>query len=330
MLLSMAELSALLAGVAVLLVAMGFAQVTNQAALDGRLRTFVRRESASVPVSLVRAREGHHPAIVDRMNRRLRQASLAKRLQANLIRAGIDMPASRFLLLQGAAAATTLWLTSLFVGAKLGDTTFGLGVGAAAGVGAWMAPNFALGFLVGRRLKKFEQQLPVTIDAMAGALQAGSSLIQAMEMVGREMPAPIGEELAVVVREMSVGVPLTDAFTGMLERVASLDLDMLVTAISIQHRVGGNLSQILRSISNTVRERLRIKGEIAVLTAQQRLGAIIVSGLPLLIIGALFVLSPDYIMKLFQPGVARMLLIVGALGIMAGFYCLRRIADIDV
>ena len=330
MLLSMAELSALLAGAAVLLLAIGFAQVTNQAALDGRLRTFVRRESAPVAPSLMRAREERHPAIVDRMNRRLRQASLAKRLQADLVRAGIDMPASRFLLLQGAAAATTIWLTSLFLGAKLGDPTFGLGLGVAAGVGVWMIPKFALGFMIGLRLKKFEQQLPVAVDAMAGALQAGSSLIQAMEMVGREMPAPIGEELAVVVREMSVGVPMADAFTGMLERVPSLDLDMLVTAISIQHRVGGNLSQILRSISHTIRERLRIKGEIAVLTAQQRLSAIIVSGLPLLIIGALFMLAPGYIMKLFQPGVARMLLIVGTLGIMAGFYCLRRIADIDV
>ena len=328
--LSVAELSALLAGAAILVIALGLSQVTTQAAMESRLRTFVRRESVPVPVSLLRAREERHPALIDRMNRRLRQASLAKRLQADLIRAGIDMPASRFLLFQAAASATALWLTSFFLGAKLGDPVFGLGLGVAAAVGVWMAFNVVLGFLVGRRLKKFESQLPVAIDAMAGALQAGSSLIQAMEMVGREMPAPIGEELGVVVREMGVGVPMVDAFTGMLDRVPSLDLDMLVTAISIQHRVGGNLSQILRSISHTIRERLRIKGEIGVLTAQQRLSAIIVSGLPVLIIGALFVLAPNYIMKLFLPGIARMLLIVGGLGIVAGFYCLRKIADIDV
>jgi tight adherence protein B len=330
MVLSAAELSALLAGAAILLIAMGLSQVTTQAAMDSRLRTFVRRESTPIPVSLLRAHEERHPAIVERMNRRLRQASLAKRLQADLIRAGIDLPASRFLLLQGAAAASTLWLVSLFLSAKLGDPMFGLGLGVAAGIAVWMAPKLALSFMVGRRLKKFENQLPTAIDAMAGALQAGSSLIQAMEMVGREMPAPIGEELAIVVREMSVGVPMADAFTGMLDRIESLDLDMLVTAISIQHRVGGNLSQILRSISHTIRERLRIKGEIGVLTAQQRLSAIIVSGLPLLIIGALFVLAPSYISKLFEPGIARMLLIVGGLGIVAGFYCLRKIADIDV
>ena len=328
--LSVAEVSALLAGTAILLVALGLSQVTTQAALDSRLRTFVRRESMPVTPSVLRARDQRQPAIVERMNRRLRSASLAKRLQTDLIRAGIDLPASRFLLFQGIGAATSLWLTSVVMGAKLQEPLTGLGLGVAAAVAVWMLPKLVLGVLIGRRLKKFENQLPTAIDAMAGALQAGSSLIQAMEMVSREMPAPIGEELAVVVREMSVGVPMTDAFAGMLERIESLDLDMLATAISIQHRVGGNLSQILRAISHTIRERLRIKGEIGVLTAQQRLSAIIVSGLPLIIIGALFLLAPGYIMKLFQPGIARMLLGIGAIGIAAGFYCLRKIADIDV
>ncbi len=105
---------------------------------------------------------------------------------------------------------------------------------------------------------------------------------------------------------------------------------MLVTAITIQHRVGGNLSTILRTISHTIRERLRIRGEIAILTAQQRLAAWIVSGLPVMIILALFVIAPTYIIKLFQPGIARILLVMGSMGIAAGFYALRRISDIDV
>jgi tight adherence protein B len=129
---------------------------------------------------------------------------------------------------------------------------------------------------------------------------------------------------------MAVGVPMQEAFGHMLERARSLDLDMLVTAIVIQHRVGGNLGQILRSISHTIRERLRIRGEIAILTAQQRMSAYIVSALPLLIVGALFVIAPDYISKLFQPGIARMLLIMGSFGMIAGFYALMKIADIDV
>jgi tight adherence protein B len=328
--LTVAEVSALLAGCGVLLVAFAMSRAASQAALDGRLRTFVRREMPRAPVSVLRAREERQPEIVERMNRRLRRASLARRLQDDLTRAGIDMPSSRFLMLQGCGAAGAIWLTTLTLTNRLGDATVALALGGVAGAAAWFAPRVVLMILEGRRLKRFEQQLPTAIDSLAGALQAGSGLLQAMEMVGREMPAPIGQEMATVVREMSVGVPMTQAFANMLTRVRSLDLDMLVTAISIQHRVGGNLSQILRSISHTIRERLRIKGEIAVLTAQQRLGAIIVSGLPLVIIAALFFLSPDYIMKLFQPGIARVLLVIGGIGIAAGFYCLRRIADIDV
>lgn len=329
--LTAAELSALLAGVAVLLIAIAASRMTTQAAYESRLRTFVQRDPTSVQVSVHRARnDDNQPAIVDRMNRRLRRASMAKKIQEDLIRAGIDMPASRFLMIQAAGAAASLWLASVFVSAKADDAFIGLIAGVGAGVAAWMLPKMVVGFKEGRRLSRFETQLPNAVDAMVGALQAGSSLVQAMEIVSREMPPPIGEELTVVVREMGVGVPMSEAFANMLERARSLDLDMLVTAVSIQHRVGGNLSQILRAISHTIRERLRIKGEIAVLTAQQRLSAILVSGLPVLLIAALFVLAPDYIIKLFQPGLARVLLVVGVGGIALGAYCLRKIADIDV
>ena len=149
-------------------------------------------------------------------------------------------------------------------------------------------------------------------------------------MASREVAAPIGVELASVVREMAVGVPMQEAFANMLQRARSLDLDMLVTAISIQHRIGGNLSQILRTISHTIRERMRIKGEISILTAQQRMSGYVVSALPLLIIGALFVIAPAYISKLFLPGVARFMLIAGAIGMIAGFYALKKIAEIEV
>jgi tight adherence protein B len=151
-----------------------------------------------------------------------------------------------------------------------------------------------------------------------------------MEMASREVPEPIGLEFGIAVREMAVGVPMQEAFANMLNRAPSLDLDMLVTAITIQHRIGGNLSQILRTISHTIRERLRIKGEIAILTAQQRMSGYVVSALPVLIIGVLFVIAPQYISKLFLPGVARMMLIAGIIGMVAGAYALKKIADIEV
>jgi tight adherence protein B len=326
------EIAALIAGTGVLMMTFAVFQIATQALLDGRLRTFVRRGAVTIPVvSVRRPKKASRVAWVEDVNRKLRQANYSKELQKRLVRAGVDMQASRFIVIQAIGAATAfivVWYLAGMVPELKGIGSLLVAIPVVPI--AWFVPLLTLGFLEGSRLKKLESQLAPTIDSMAGALQAGSSLPQAMEMASREMTAPIGDELAIVVREMAVGVPMQEAFAHMLERARSLDLDMLVTAITIQHRIGGNLGQILRTISHTIRERLRIRGEIAILTAQQRMSAYIVSALPILIVGALFVLAPGYIMKLFQPGIARMLLIMGGFGMLAGFYALMRIADIDV
>lgn len=326
------EIAALIAGTGILMMTFAVFQIATQALLDSRLRIFVRRGSISAPVvSVRRAKKSSRVVWVEDINRKLRQANYSKELQKRLVRGGVDMQASRFLVIQ-TIGATAAFIVVWSLAGRIPDLK-GVGsliVAVAVVPIAWFVPLITLGFLEGSRLKKLELQLAPTIDSMAGALQAGSSLPQAMEMASREMRAPIGEELAIVVREMAVGVPMQEAFAHMLDRARSLDLDMLVTAITIQHRIGGNLGQILRTISHTIRERLRIRGEIAILTAQQRMSAYIVSALPVLIVGALFVLAPDYIGKLFLPGIARMLLIMGGFGMVAGFYALMRIADIDV
>jgi tight adherence protein B len=123
---------------------------------------------------------------------------------------------------------------------------------------------------------------------------------------------------------------MSTAFDNILERVNSLDLDMLLSAIVIQHRVGGNLSSVLRTIAHTIRERLRIRGEISVLTAQARISSYVVSMLPVGVVGILFFIAPAYISKLFLPGMTRYMLIGGSLGIIAGFFTMRKIAAIDV
>jgi len=326
-----AEAAAILAGMGVLLIGFAITHAYGRYELATRLDTFVGRHTHVPAPPVKRQHDEPHPAIVMRMNRRLRHASFARRLQWQLIRAGVDMPASRFLVLQGLAAGVGFLLGYVVAGNYLDMNGIdGLGVGALGAVAAGYLPRYGLGFVEQRRLGKFERQLPNLVDAMAGALQAGSSLPQAMEMVSREMPPPIGEEFAVVVRELAVGVPMQEAFDNMLDRVRSLDLDMLVTAINIQYRVGGNLSQILRSIAHTIRERLRIRGEIAVLTAQGRLSAYVVSGLPVFLVGVLFMITPSSISKLFLPSVTRLLLALGIMGIASGFYCMRKITDIDV
>jgi len=326
------DIAALVAGAGILMMTFAVFQIASQALLDGRLRVFVQRRGVIVqPLSVRRPHKESKVAMVAQLNRRLRSASYSKELQMKLIRAGVDMQASRFLTIQVIAATATflvVWFLADTVPDLKGILSMVVSI-PAIGI-AWYVPLITLSFLQGNRLGKLEKQLPTTIDSMAGALQAGSSLPQAMEMSSREVPAPIGLELGLAVREMGVGVPMQEAFANMLNRAPSLDLDMLVSAITIQHRIGGNLSQILRTISHTIRERLRIKGEIAVLTAQQRMSGYVVSALPLLVIGVLFFIAPTYIMKLFQPGIARLMLIAGVIGMLAGFYALKKIADIEV
>jgi tight adherence protein B len=326
------EMAALVAGVGILMMTFGVFQIASSALLDSRLRIFVRRRGVVVQqTSVRRSRKESRVAFVEMINKKLRQANYGKKLQDDLVRAGVELQAARFLAIQLIAAAATFLVVWYFAG-RVPDLRGFLSLVVAipaAGI-AWYVPLLTLKFLTSQRLSKLEKQLPTTIDAMAGALQAGSSLPQAMEMTSREVPAPIGPEFGIAVREMAVGVPMQEAFANMLNRAPSLDLDMLVTAIIIQHRIGGNLSSILRTISHTIRERLRIKGEIAILTAQQRMSGYVVSALPLLVIAALFVVAPTYIVKLFLPGVARMMLIIGVIGMVAGFYALKKIADIEV
>ena len=139
------------------------------------------------------------------------------------------------------------------------------------------------------RLKAFNKQLPDTITLIANALRAGSSFLQAIEMVVREGQPPVTTEFDRVVREVNLGLAFDVALENMVRRVRSDDLELMATAITIQHQVGGNLAEILDSIAFTIRERVRIKGEIKTLTAQQRLSGYVVAVLPIGLMGVLFV-----------------------------------------
>ena len=139
------------------------------------------------------------------------------------------------------------------------------------GLIGFLLPRFWLNRRKGGRLNAFNKQLPDTITLIANALRAGSSFLQAIELVVRESRPPISTEFSRVIREVNLGLPFDQALENMVRRVRSDDLELMATAISIQHQVGGNLAEILDSISYTIRERIRIKGEIRTLTAQQRL-----------------------------------------------------------
>ena len=161
-------------------------------------------------------------------------------------------------------------------------------------------PRFWLARRRNGRLGAFNKQLPDTITLIANALRAGSSFLQAIELVVRETRPPISIEFARVIREVNLGLPFEQALENMVRRVRSDDLELMATAIAIQHQVGGNLAEILDSIAYTIRERIRIKGEIRTLTAQQRLSGYVVAGLPIGLAGFLFVAAPGFMDPMFD------------------------------
>jgi tight adherence protein B len=201
----------------------------------------------------------------------------------------------------------------------------------------FMLPRLWLGRRKNGRLGAFNKQLPDTITLIANALRAGSSFLQAIELVVRESRPPISTEFARVIREVNLGLPFEQALENMVRRVRSDDLELMATAISIQHQVGGNLAEILDSIAYTIRERIRIKGEIRTLTAQQRLSGYVVAGLPIGLAAFLFVAAPGFMQPMFDDRVSLIglpagviILAFGGFMMFLGFMAIRRIVDIEV
>ena len=196
-----------------------------------------------------------------------------------------------------------------------------------------MLPRFYVRRQQGQRLIRFNNQLADMLNLMVNGLRAGYSSMQAMEAVSREMPPPISDEFRRVVQELQLGLSMERALDNLLRRIPSDDLDLVVAAMNVQREVGGNLAEILDTISHTIRERVRIKGEIRVLTSQVLYSGRFLAMMPILISLALFALNRPYMMQFFNPEtriIGIPMLIVGGLMILAGYFVMVKIATIDV
>jgi tight adherence protein B len=200
----------------------------------------------------------------------------------------------------------------------------------------WWVPRFWLNRRKSKRLQAFNDHLADTITLVANGLRAGASFLQAIELVVRESQPPVSTEFNRVIREVNLGLPFEQALANMVRRVRSEDLELMTTAITIQHQVGGNLAEILDSIAFTIRERIRIKGEIKTLTAQQRMSGYVVAGLPIFLVLILSVIAPKFMEPMFGPpyivGIPAgvIVLAIGALMMLVGFLAIRKIVDIEV
>jgi len=249
-----------------------------------------------------------------------------KRMQRKLAQADLRLTIFEFMLVKVFTLAIGI-MVGLYLGrgGAVQQVVFG-GAGIAIG---FFAPDWYVKFRFSKRLKDFNGQLGDTISLLANSLRSGYSLLQSMELVSREAPDPIGAEFKRVVREVGLGLSAQDALNNLLRRLPSDDLDLLITAINIQYEVGGNLSQILDTISHTIRERVRIKGEIAVLTAQGRISGYLISCLPIALGVIVTLINPSYMNPMWAfPWV--MLPVCGGVMVFVGFMIIRKIVNIEV
>jgi tight adherence protein B len=288
-----------------------------------RLSEFAGRSSEQTAVNPRQA--------LERIDKVVSQGKRGSNTARDLARADLQLTVAEFYLVKLAAAGLGV-LGGLYLGRASLAAMF-----ASALVGAVLfsfLPNIYLGMRSKRRIAAFNNQLGDTITMMANALRGGYSFLQTLDMVAKEAPYPVNVEFRRVVQEVGLGRSTEEALSNLQRRVPSEDLDLLITAVNIQMEVGGNLAQILDTIGHTIRERVRIKGEINTLTAQGRISAWVITALPVGLAIFISVVNPTYMAPIFSFGMPPdhwCCLPVASLAMIGiGFVVIMKIMDIEV
>lgn len=269
--------------------------------------------------------ESQRSVITDWVSKRVEKTSYGDRIARDLARADLKFKVAEYFIL--IVVSTLLGgLLTWFIGNRHPISAL---IGVAAGA---FAPRMYVKRQQKQRLQKFNDQLSDMLNLMVNGLRAGYSTMQAMEAISKELPAPICDEFRRVVQEMQIGITMETALENLLRRIPSDDLDFVITAINVQREVGGNLSEILDNISFTIRERVRIKGEVRVLTSQVRTSGSVLSLIPFFLTLILWFLNPEYLMSATQGGplctAAIICTVLGLIG--SSYFIMMHIADIEV
>jgi len=310
-------------GLAIIMLIVGIVSSvsSDKSAVEERLGQYIDQETQEEMERIKRT------PLTDWVNAKVETSERGERIAKSLARADIKMKPGEYIGLIVIAAVLTGLIAFFLGGGGLPAILFGL-------LGA-MAGGFLPGMYVKRqqtqRLQKFDNQLGDMLNLMVNGLRAGFSTMQAMEAVSKELPPPICDEFHRVVQEMQLGVPMERSLDNLLRRIPSEDLDLVITAINVQREVGGNLAEILDTISFTIRERVRIKGEIRVLTTQASYSGKMLSFMPIGVMAILYLLNREYMMEFFLHGICGYVpLGIAAMLIGAGSFVMGKLADVDI
>ncbi|MDP2727913.1 MAG: type II secretion system F family protein [Dehalococcoidia bacterium] len=297
--------------------------VRQPRAVRERIQRYEARErEASVSQEEASLLKDQRFSAIGWLNQLLQKTNFAERVALDLVRAAIPLRVSEYILAR--------WLCGMFL--TLLATVLGLPlpIGLAAGAIGFFVPRFYINFLRQKRVDKIVGQLMDAISLISNSLKSGYSFNQGLELVSREMPPPIADEFHQVLGELNMGGSAEAALNNLTKRVPSVDIDLMVTAFLIQRQVGGNLAEVLDNIAHTIRERIRILGEVRTRTSQARLSGYIVGLMPFFLMGVISLLSPSYMQEMFSSTLG-MIMLGGAFGMeLVGFLLIKRIASIEV
>jgi tight adherence protein B len=324
----------------ILIVILVFALRGDSKGVSDRLDRFAGRAGEAEAEAEAQKRKGKSATpLGDQVEKAIAGRGFAGKIQRDLAQANMKFTVAEFIGLRVIAAVVgglIGYIVEIIRG--MGAPLILIAIGAVVG---FFIPTIYMRQAKGRRLHAFNNQLGDTITLLANSLRSGYSLLQSMEMCSRESPPPVSEEFRRVVQEVGLGLSTQDALNNLFRRVPSDDLDLMITAINIQHEVGGNLAQILDTIGHTIRERVRIKGEIRVLVAQQRISGYVVAALPIFLAVILVFITPSFMAPLFTIGFPPFIAEPGKEGwicmpicagslMLVGFVIIQRIVNIEV
>lgn len=243
-------------------------------------------------------------------------------LHIQMQQAGIPLRGSEFLVLSLGLSLIAALVAFIMSG---GSLSICLVMGALTYLAFWLDVKRKKA----NRLSRFNTQLGEALSLMTNALRSGFSFLQAVEVISHEMPSPIADEFSRFLNETRLGMTTEEGLRNLTTRIPNSDLDLVVTSVLIQRQVGGNLTEILDNIGQTIRDRQKVKDEIRTLTSQGRLSGWIIGLMPVSLLGILSVLKPDYVGVLFNHPMGPMLLGGALIMQLIGFWVIRRIVSIE-
>ncbi len=282
-----------------------------------------RRPTATPPPTTILGDSAIGRGAVELAGRVARSRGMDTAIDSRLEAAGLPLRTAEWLLVHVGVAVGTATVFLVLSGGGFLATLLGLVMGLA---GPWVL----LVVRQGQRESSFLTQLPDTLQLIAGSLQAGHSLPQALDTVVREGQPPMSSEFNRALIESRLGRPVEDALDGIGQRMSSQDFSWVVMAIRIQREVGGNLAELLTTVGETIRERQRLRRQVKVLSAEGRLSAWILGLLPVLFSTYLVIAKPEYLAPMWQQPLGLVMLAMAGLLLAVGAFWISRAVRVEV